>query len=414
METSSVTSFPPNVKPEMLSAAFWMALVPESERVLFSPEAIAAFNAQVPARSGIPAVFDLPETLSAARVRDEIADYSRPTVPRYGVAGELLEDAYFDALQKNATPDLPEQVTVRFGLITRRTEVRAFPTAEPVTREPFAFAFDRIQETTVDIGWPVVVVSTSQDGRWFFALTSGYWGWLRAEDVAFGLRDEIEQFTNAEPFVVTTGSRALVAVAEQGNLTPQMGTRLPLTSEHDQAFEVVVPLRTAIGTLRLVPGWIAKASEDVAVGYLPFSVDTLLTQAFKLLGERYAWGGSRMGIFGRDCSRLVRDTYATTGVMLPRNGDQQEQAGIAQIRFTPEMTASERLGQIVERATPGSVFVLPGHVMLYLGAVDDVPFVIHDTSSSGYDGVIVSDLSLGADGPSGSLLERLTSVVSIG
>ncbi len=100
--------------------------------------------------------------------------------------------------------------------------------------------------------------------------------------------------------------------------------------------------------------------------------------------------------------------------MLPRNGDQQERAGIEQIRFTPDMTSSQRLALVVERATPGSIFVLPGHVMLYLGAVDSIPFVIHDTSSSGYDGVIVSDLSLGADGPSGSLLDRLSSVVSIG
>jgi len=56
---------------------------------------------------------------------------------------------------------------------------------------------------------------------------------------------------------------------------------------------------------------------------------------------------------------------------------------------------------------------MPGHVMLYLGALDGEPFVIHATQSSGYDGVVVSDLSLGAGTEAGQLLDRLASAVVV-
>jgi cell wall-associated NlpC family hydrolase len=134
----------------------------------------------------------------------------------------------------------------------------------------------------------------------------------------------------------------------------------------------------------------------------------LLAQAFKLLLEPYAWGDSRLGIFGRDCSRLVRDVYATTGIIWPRNANQQEQVGNHRATFTPEMDDATRRRLIAEQVPPGALLIMPGHVMLYLGHIDGEPFAIHATSSGPYSHVIVSDLSLGQEV---SLLQRLTHAV---
>lgn len=413
METAVVTNFPPNVAPEMLRTDFWLQRVPDADQVWLSPDSIAAFNAGVPERTGIPAVLDLPDVLSVGEVRAAIAQYARPQKTRYGADGQPLGDAVFEALLANATPDLPERVPVKFGLCARRADLRTFPTDSLMTSRPFDFAFDRLQETTVDIGWPVALVATSRDGQWGFALTPQYWGWLRLDVIAAVSRQDVIDYVNAPDFVVTVGNRGLVALEEGGGITPQMGTRLQLREETEHAYRVGVSRRDAAGVLRLADGWIAKDSGDFARGFLPLTVRSLFEQAFKLLGERYSWGGSRLGIFGRDCSRLVRDVYATTGLFLPRNGDQQAQVCKPQVTFTPEMTAEDRTQAIVDRVSPGAILELPGHVMLYLGAVDGVPYALHDTSSSGYDGVIVSDLSLGASGPSGSLLERLNVAVTV-
>jgi hypothetical protein len=274
--------------------------------------------------------------------------------------------------------------------------------SEIVTRKPYDFAFDRIQETTIDVGSPVAAVAASLDQHWLFCLTPLYWGWVRAEDIAFGPRDLIAGWARMEPFVVTTASRGLLIHEE--SIAPQMGTRLPWIGEQC----VLVPVKSKSEGLTFLEGQLSTSADDFARGYLPCTLRSLLTQAFKLLLEPYAWGDSRLGIFGRDCSRLVRDVYATTGILWPRNANQQEQVGNHRATFAPEMDDATRRCLIAEQVPPGALLIMPGHVMLYLGHIDGEPFAIHATSSSPYSHVIVSDLSLGEEV---SLLQRLTHAV---
>ncbi|MBI5959764.1 MAG: SH3 domain-containing protein, partial [Chloroflexi bacterium] len=295
-----------------------------------------------------------------------------------------------------------------------RTDVRSFPTAEVITSEPFQFDFDRIQETTIDTGTPVAVTAVSSDGEWAFCLTPFYWGWVRAEHITFGTREQVAEYANAAPFVMTTASRGTVALVAGGTVCTQMGTRLPLREEKNHAYRVGVPTRKLDGSLRISDGFIAKRQEHFTPGVLPCTRQTIFTQAFSLLGEPYAWGDSRMGLFGRDCSRLIRDIHAVTGIILPRNADQQEKVCAPVVLFYANMSDDERKSLLADRVPPGAVLAMPGHIMLYLGHVNGEPYVIHDTSANGFSSVIVSDLSLGATSPAGSLLQRLTTAVMIG
>lgn len=391
---------PPLVTPDMLNPDFWLARAAGADNVLLSPGEMATFNAAVHTRLGIPPVVDLPDSLP----RDEIEAHMRaylPSHPLYGVSGTLLAPAWFENLLHEARFN-----GVRFGLAIRRTDVRAFPTAALCLRDPFAFALDRIQETTIDVGWPVAPVAEDASGHWVFCLTPHYWGWVRAEHIALGSREAVSEYVNTEPFVTVTASRALVALPTDGGITPQMGTRLPLEDSVDSVCRVSIPRRASDGRLSFAEG----ITRDVTPGYRPCTRRTVFEQAFMLLGEPYAWGGSRLGIFGRDCSRFVRDSYAVTGIRLPRNGSQQAVVCAEQAAFDPDMPDAARKAALIERVSPGAILVLPGHVMVYLGHCDGEPYVIHDTSSGGYSNVIVSDLSLG---PGNSLLRRLTQAVTI-
>lgn len=414
MNSYSLVPLPPNVTPDMLEAGFWLDRMADTTTPLLSPEAILDFNACVHTTLNIPDVLDLADTLSAQEVREQIARYQPSNKPRYGSAGQQLDAAYFQALVNKGAPALPDPVPVRFGLSTHWANVRSFPTDEVITAEPFQFEFDRIQETSIDVGWPVAVVATSQDGQWFFCLTPLYWGWVHAEYIALGTREQVAGFVHADPFLITTASRGMVALATGGSVTPQMGTRLPLHEDKPHAYRVGVPNRKLDGTLRLSEGFVAKRASQFAREYLPCTWQTIYRQAFSLLGEPYAWGDSRMGIFGRDCSRFIRDIHAVTGINLPRNADQQEKTCAPIVTFPADMAGPERKKTLVEQARPGAILAMPGHIMLYAGQVNGEPFVIHDTSSNGYSSVIVSDLSLGANSPSGSLLQRLTTAVMIG
>jgi len=404
-----ISKLPPRVTHDMLDARFWLDRASAPDAPLLSAEAIAAFNARVPAAIGIPSILDLPDALAAAHVREALSRYRPLPAPCFNGLGEPLDERYWSRLGGSALPVSDHAVSVRFGLALRRTDVRAFPTSDIVTSEPGEIALDRLQETTIDLGWPVVGAALSRDGAWQFCLTPFYWGWLPGVDLVWADRESVAEYARPAKWATITASRAWIGLSEGGAALAQMGTRLPLVGRSGRGLHVLVPQRTDDGALVLVEGLIPADQHAAVEGDLPCTLATLIAQAFRLLGEPYAWGGSRAGMFGRDCSRLVRDVYATTGVQLPRNGSQQEVACRPVVAFDGTMTEAERKSLLVERVPPGALLAMKGHVMLYLGAIDGEPFAIHSTLSNGYDGVIVSDLSLGAGSSKGSLLSRLTS-----
>lgn len=407
---------PPDVTPDMLQPEFWLERAADPDAVLMDSGAVETFNTHVSEMLAIPRVLELPDMLPREEVAARMAAHI-PTMTLYTADGRPEHKAFFENCLRDAYPK-HDPVSVRFGLVIQRTEVRAFPTSCVYTRDPFDFAFDRLQETTIDLGWPVAIVAEDDSrGKWFFCLTPLYWGWVRAAHIATGSRNDIAANTTSEPFIVTIASRGLIG---QTGCTPQMGTRLPLVEDINEKKEppefwrLRLPARRDHdGSLFPAEGIAPTRSGDFHLGYLPLTLRSLFTQAFKMLGESYAWGGSRMGIFGRDCSRFIKDVYATTGVILPRNGSQQGQVCRTAVTFTPDMNDNDRQAALVESVSPGAILVFPGHVMLYLGHMRGHPYIIHDTSSSGFSEVIVSDLSLGADSPSRALLRRLTHAVEI-
>ncbi|MBI5929522.1 MAG: SH3 domain-containing protein [Chloroflexi bacterium] len=405
---------PSNVTFEMLNPEFWLERIPNPDDVLQTPETIANFNRCVHATLEIPDFRDLPTVLSAESILQQIGMYQQPSRTRYGAAGQELDDAYFAALLNNANPPIAGNVPLLYGLVTERTQLRTFPTSEVATAQPLEFAFDRFQETAVDIGWPVAILTASRDGQWYFCLSPLYWGWLPQAHVAIAPREMVIDYVDTQPFVVTTANRGLVATRNDDGVNPQMGTRLPLIEETATLWRVQVPMRNPDGTLQLVEGTINPSAGQFSIGYQPLTLRNVLNYAFSLLGESYAWGCSRLGIFGRDCSRFVKDSYAPTGVIWPRNGNEQATVGAKQVIFTDDMTETQRKQLLVEQATPGALLELDGHIMMYIGHINGEPYVIHDTARQPWSCVLVSDLSAGAGSENGSLLQQLNVAVIVG
>ncbi len=405
---------PPNVTPEMLDPEFWLARVTNADALLQTPDAIDRFNRCAHSTLEIPDFRDLPTVLSAESVLQQIGMYQQPTRTRYGAAGQVLDDAYFAALLENANPSLTGNIPLLYGLATERTHLRTFPTSEVATSVPLDFAIDRFQETAVDIGWPMAILTASRDGQWYFCLTPLYWGWMRREYVAIAPRETVIEYVDAQPFVVTTANRGLVAIRNEDGAAPQMGTRLPLIEETATTYRVRIPARNPDGTLTLVEGTIEKAEGQFSLGYQALTLRNVLYNAFSLLGESYAWGCSRLGIFGRDCSRYVKDSYAPTGVVWPRNADEQATVGAKQVVFSDDMSETERKQLLIEQASPGALLELDGHVMMYIGHVGGEPYVIHDTNRQPWACILVSDLSAGAGTADGSLLQQLNVAVVVG
>lgn len=403
----------PDVTLEMMLSDFWIRRVPNPDKPLLSPDKITAFNQHVHEVLDIPPVLDLPDTLSADAVRAQLEAKLIPYLPLYDGHGQPLTDDDIDQYRPQMESDIPATVTTRFGIVVQRASVRVLPTHDVITNKPLQLAFDRFQETTVDMGWPVAAIATSTDKRWVFCLTPLVWGWLPLDVIAFADRETVRSYAEPEKWVRTLAPRGLIGLKTGRGKLSQMGSRLPLTHANEIGYCVQVPQRGPDGDLILADGMVANNNSEFHNGDVPCTVRHIFEAVFASIGEGYSWGGNRLGIFGRDCSRLIKDAYATTGVQLPRNSAQQGRAARTIIDYSDESDTEERRHRLVENGQAGDLLHLPGHVMLYLGHVDGKPYTLHDLGREAM-AVVVSTLDLFPEDPRGTLLERLSHVTRIG
>jgi cell wall-associated NlpC family hydrolase len=387
-----------------LSVNYWIERSGDPDELLADSARIAAFVNNAYAID--PHMVDLrsyPATLPGSEVTDKIQKISKPyPAPLYYREGGTVEQSDYDRYTRRlALEQIADEVEVRFGMVLQRANMRAWPTVDAVFKSAETIDLDRFQENGLFPADVVAVLHESLDGEWYFVQSYNYAAWVRQQSVVIGDRDTILDYASAEPFLVIAGNRASTNfnphTPEISELQLDMGVRLKLVQAEDAepsidgqntqaSYIVSMPIRDAGGELDFRNVLIAR-SQDVHVGYMPYTRRNLLHQAFKFLGERYGWGHSYNA---RDCTGLVQEVFKTFGFLLPRNSSQQAQSEVGENqRFAADLPDEDKLATLA-RAEVGDLLYSPGHVMLYLGMVDGEPFVIHDLSGSGWtddDGV---------------------------
>ncbi len=381
----------PGVSDAMLDPEFWASRLPDPDRVIMTPAEISRYNRRNLRECEV--LKDLriyPRVMPGDEVRKLIAKLSsRPSKTVY-LAGQKVDDGYFDRLEETlnvaAVPDL---VRVRFGVTVKRTEMRTFPTTDQVFGEPDDYEFDKFMETALYPLEPLAVLHESADGQWFLAQTYHYLAWVPKAAVALGERRALFRELDAEPFLVVTGKQVFTTYnpkhPEISELQLDMGVRAPLARREEIPMEIdgqhpagswvlKLPVRGADGSLAWRLALVARA-DDVRIGYLPLTPRHILTQAFKFLGQRYGWGG----MFNtRDCSAFIMDTFRSMGVCLPRNAGEQGKKAVGITHAMPrDMPLAERRALFDRLPAPTPVY-MDGHAMLYVGREGDDYYIIHD------------------------------------
>jgi hypothetical protein len=210
-----------------------------------------------------------------------------------------------------------------------------------------------------------------------------YRGWVKAEGIAL-VKDKkiLFDYINSENFVVVTGNHVSIESNDSidTNQSFNMGNRIALTDKgklvekyNKQYYVVKLPIKTKEGYLEFSEALIAR-NKDLVEGYLPYTRENIIKQAFKLQGEKYDWGNK---FEGRDCSSFIADIYKTFGLVLPRNAGDQESGYGKQYKFS-QGDSIEKRNKILDNVKPGAAIFLPGHVTMYIGKVDGVHYMIHD------------------------------------
>src|SRR5690606_29267497 len=91
---------------------------------------------------------------------------------------------------------------------------------------------DRLQESALFPGMPVVIAHESADGDWLFVVSPRYAAWVDKQQIAEGSRERVFGYLDETPSrVITGGVEHTVFTREEprvSGLQLDMGIRLPL------------------------------------------------------------------------------------------------------------------------------------------------------------------------------------------
>ncbi len=413
----------PGTRPEMNTPGFWVDRCPDADAVIMTEDDIAAFNAETRLRTrAVTDVAGLSPRRNGSSVKDSLARMASSIALRNYVdaSGTSAAKMIADLESYMSLDAISKTVEVTWALVTRSCDQRLLPTAEPLFKNVTDTAIDRLQNNTLDPGTAVAVLHRTRDGVWSYVIGPYSEGWVKTEFLAECPRDVIQRYLAWEPFVVVISAKAdlFADPLQRVHLqSVQMGTRLPLLGPAgEDAVEVLLPVRTDGGACVFDAACVAAS--QVHRGYLAYTPRNAIVQAFRLLHSPYGWGGMYSE---QDCSRLIQEVFATFGIVMPRNSSQQAKTGtpIASFKGAAE---SARVRALAAHAIPGATIIhFPGHIMLYIGMANGMPYVIHDLyayteTTAGQEQLVaigrvaVTSLALGGSSPKGSFLMRAENV----
>ncbi len=393
---------------QMQRPGFWIARHPSPDAVILDAAGVQDFNEKLINAGLVKDLLNIDafdRKISQLQIQKEMQKFERGDY--FDEQGKPAARDFFREIKENVVlEDSPDWQLLQ-AFVVRQTDQRLLPTDKVLTSERFDLEFDELQNSSLDAGEPVVVLFETLDQVWVYAQTSVSAGWVKKENLAFVAPGEFKQMVVSKDFVVVTSAKVDLYLDKERMQfydSVRMGTRFVVSSLLSDTIEVFI----APGQRMFI------ARRDIAVGYLSYTPRHIIEQAFKMLNAPYGWGGAHGE---QDCSAFLKQIFATVGIALPRNSAEQGQSGA--------LLGSNAQTEIFKKAFGGTVIAqLKGHIVLYLGMVDENPYVIHAAFAyrEAVDGqdrvrvvnrVIVSDLSLGKGSKKGSLWERIVAIRAI-
>jgi hypothetical protein len=416
-----------DVTREMQTPGFWIKKIENPDKLLLTTKEINQLNAKT-RREGVylTNIYSLPFEPSRKRIIKNIMGLFKAYSKYYdGTSLEPVGRNYLNGERNNVLDGNIETVkNFSYAMTVTYAEMRVLPTKKHLYSSPYSFGVDKLQQTHLDLGTPVVVLAATQDKQWYYAISEIAEGWVLSDTIAFCSRKVLKDYKKMGDVSVVFSQDTDIYANEK--LTEfvdnvKMGTVLYISKINKKTFEIYMPFSKKNRKLDFKKCYVK--SSDIRKGFLPYTQRNALQQAFKFLNSPYGWGG----INGRiDCSGFLRQIYLCFGIVLPRNSYAQAKTGKVLRGFSEDDDIYMKTESVIYEAYAGiTLLQFPGHVMLYLGSHKNNPYVIH--ALWGYEGVsegekekriyllnriLVSGMFIGENTESGSLIER-TTVMSV-
>lgn len=337
----------------------------ENDSVLLTGEQIKEYNKNIMSKTD--SMHDLNNiNFTKEEVIKLINSYKMPSLPKYNGSVQVTNNDIKTILDNRNIDGISEDKIIKKAIIVKRSDLKSYPTDIKFLTRKNSNNFDQLQETELTINTPILVVHESKDKLWSFVISEIYYGWIKNETFAYSLDEDISYFIDNPSFGVITDSKL-----ELDDVILDMGVKLPYLGVVDDSYEFSIPIKNDDG---YVSRKTIKIPRNKAhIGYLPYTKRNVIIQAFKYEGVNYGWAGMNNSV---DCSSYVLNIYRTFGFSFPRNTvDQRDSVG--NITWLNNKTNSEKLNILSNNKV--SLIYQPGHVMLYLGVLDNKHYIIHSS-----------------------------------
>lgn len=363
VQTDGETSLESDEQSYQVSEAekMWLDIHSDACAVILTEDEIKEENLRLLAESEkLLDVTDFKQTVKGEAISAAIGGYGEHPPHGYDKDGTAIDDTHRSHVSDNrALDEIAAEVSVRRAIITSRANLRSFPDHKPYYRDP-KDPYDSIQQTELHLGAPVWVLHSSRDGEYLFVSAYHYSGWVKESCVSVTDDDALwNSFASPESFV-TVLEPSITVMGEVAD----MGVCFPLVASKDGVHTVTVPVRDSQGILTTAEADIPSSS--VCVGRLPYTYENFIRQAFRYEGVMYSWGGLDEGV---DCSGYISNVMRTFGFMLPRDTKHQESV-VGTAQDVRGKSHEEKAALLDEVKAPTAVYY-PGHVLFYLGYVED-------------------------------------------
>ncbi len=418
----------PGVDKNMNRPGFWITHHPYPDKVILNSNSIKQLNNIIKKRlraSHDIFTFSFPYSGNILKKNIDLAikHYKKNRYYNTKTGDRVRDDFYNKLIQYMSLTNIPEKISIRFGLISHYADQRIFPTEDMIYEYPENLYFDKLQNSALDVGTPVAILHNTFDTNWSYVIGPSSSGWVYTKYIAECRRSELKRFVNNSSFLICTRSKGEIFFNH--NLKKyydytRMGTILPFQRRvNSRVLQVMIPFRNKKGRLILKNGYVK--SSEFHKGYLKYTPRNIIEQAFEMLHDPYGWGG----MYGeQDCSKFIQQIYATVGIKMPRNSSAQARVGKLIGKFDKKTGDDKKIELIKECLGGISIWQLNGHIMLYLGEINNSYYLIHSTATyqeEGFDKnisrvinrVVVTDHKLGKGTEDGSYLKRLLCIRNI-
>lgn len=287
---------------------------------------------------------------------------------------EILPLDVDSILENRDISGITDKSSLKRGIIIKRSNLRAFPT-EKHFYDSIEKRTDVIQETELHINTPVIIIHESKDKKWSFVISPTYVGWVMTDNIAYAKEEDFNYFINNPSFGIITTS-----FLEVNDTFLDMGVKLPYIKADENGYLFSLPIKKGNN---YVDKKIITISRDKAhIGYLAYTKRNVYIEAFKYDKVNYSWGGMDYGV---DCSSYISNIYKTFGFVFPRNTSSQ--SGSAPRKIDVRDFSFDKKKEILNSNYPSLLFE-DGHVMMYLGTLNDRYYIIH---ASGKEGMVLME-----------------------